>query len=274
MHAETLIGTHQISNPYKTTYDPGKPLISIHVPKCAGTSFRAVLRHWFGKGFLEHYPNEKRAENPQKHDLARFGAKPVCIHGHFNYRRGKGPDTFYPQATQFISIVRDPFELHLSNYFYAKRHLSKGALFRQGLPRDPAVFASIETYLNERPFSYLPAFFPPELNAANCGDLLAEKYIYVGVMEDIEYCVGALAGLLGFPNLGITHANATRRNEEIPQCLRDRFAENNKTAYAIYDFARATYRKVPAAALEAAAPPHPEPAGRVLPKIARLLGRT
>lgn len=50
-------------------HDPRKPLFSIHIPKCAGSSFSEVLKGWFGSGYRRHYPNEKRNTPPRKHNL-------------------------------------------------------------------------------------------------------------------------------------------------------------------------------------------------------------
>ena len=36
-------------------YDRNKPLFAIHIPKTAGTSFRAILKAWYRKKLLLHY---------------------------------------------------------------------------------------------------------------------------------------------------------------------------------------------------------------------------
>ena len=40
-------------------YGKERPLISIHIPKCAGTSFVGVLKEYFGKKLYRHYFDEK-----------------------------------------------------------------------------------------------------------------------------------------------------------------------------------------------------------------------
>jgi len=55
-------------------YNPKKPLISIHIPKCAGTSFTDVLKIWFKGGFLRHYHNEKTNTSPKKHKIEKAKA--------------------------------------------------------------------------------------------------------------------------------------------------------------------------------------------------------
>ena len=36
-------------------YNPNEPLISIHIPKCGGTSLRQILNNWFRPNFRAQY---------------------------------------------------------------------------------------------------------------------------------------------------------------------------------------------------------------------------
>ena len=144
------------------TYDPKKPLISIHIPKCAGSSFLDVLVSWFGKSFYQHYHNEKLDKHPRKHSLYtglfkkkfKYG---MCIHGHFNNARGNGVRDYYPELDQFITIIRNPFDLHISNYFYVKQLAQKGEAYRAG--KQNAITGkkrSLEDYLAEEKIVFVP----------------------------------------------------------------------------------------------------------------------
>lgn len=223
-------------------YDPNHPLISIHIPKCGGTSFLSVLREWYGSGFLEHYVNERRNQPPERHDLNKLRSRPVCIHGHFNYQRGNGPDVYYPEANQFITIVREPFEHHLSDYYYAKRQSRKGVLYRSGVDMNAvACRQTLQEFLSERRKSYIPNFFPPEMNFSNYKDILEERYIYIGLCEDLQRSVDSLAYLLGRAAVEIGHLNKSAWDEVVSDDLQVRFREENELAYAIYEYAKANY---------------------------------
>lgn len=243
MHSAPNQGTHGIAGDTvdgahaQRRYDPQRPLISVHVPKCAGSSFRDVLKSWFGPGFRKHYVDEKRNAPPVIHDLAALAGRPVCIHGHFNYRRGNGAETYYPEVDQFITIVREPFDLHLSNYFYAKRLQSQGLLRRAGTAHASLADVDLATYLSKRRRSFLPSFFPPELTPQNCDELLDQRYLFVGVFEDIQTSVDQLADQLGFGRVQIKHTNSARRNEEVPHSAYEIFRQDNQLAYAIYEHA-------------------------------------
>lgn len=223
-------------------YDPKSPLISVHVPKCGGTSFLSVLRKWYGSGFFKHYPDERRNRPPERHDLNRHTSQPVCIHGHFNYKRGNGPDVYYPEANQFITMLRDPFEQHLSAYYYRKRQSRKGFLYRSGVNMNAvARRQTLQDFLSNRRKSYIPNFFPPEMNLSNYKDILEERYIYIGLCEDLQRSANSLAYLLGHAAVEVGHQNKSPRNEFVSDDLQIRFREENELAYAIYEYAKANY---------------------------------
>jgi hypothetical protein len=105
-------------------YDSKKPLISIHIPKCAGNSFVITLRKWFKENLYLHYFDEKNNKAPQRYNLkagilSRKFKKGICVHGHFNNERNFGVRDYYPEADQFITILRDPLEILQSRYFYS-----------------------------------------------------------------------------------------------------------------------------------------------------------
>lgn len=89
-------------------------IISVHIPKCAGTTFHHVLRAVYGQQLWLNYGSAfSRAQ--ARPDLVPASTK--CIHGHFL------ADTFLevlPDAT-LITWVRDPVERVVSNYYQLLR---------------------------------------------------------------------------------------------------------------------------------------------------------
>jgi len=227
------------------TYDPRQVLISVHIPKCAGTSFSNVLRLWFNRKFLLHYHDEKTNTPPRKHKLPEGSLKErahyrFCIHGHFNNMRGNGVRDYYPWATQLITLIRHPFDLHLSTYFYVKREaLSSGAgTFRAGKVH-PIIENrwNLEAFLEHNKESYIKNFLPPEITPDNYETILASRFLYIGISEQLQQSVDILSGILGFPTVPVPRENASRWTEKIPDGAREEFEEINSLEMGIYNYA-------------------------------------
>jgi hypothetical protein len=228
-------------------YDRKKPLISIHIPKCAGKSFQKVLSAWFGKNLFLHYHNEKRNPPPKKHRIykifSRASLRPgICIHGHFNRTRSNGAHDFYPEINQYITILRDPFQVYLSNYFYIKKQ--GGNSYRNGKPYDiAAADYNLGRYLREERKSFILNFFPPDISLNNYRQILEEKFIYIGIAEDLQDSVNQLAEKLGVSGLTVPMENVSARKEKIPDSAREEFIMNNPLEMAIYEYALERYKQ-------------------------------
>jgi hypothetical protein len=215
-------------------YDAGKPLISLHVPKCAGQSFRRVLEQWYGSRFFIHYYQQHGAP-PAKQELQPG----ICIHGHFNRTRGFGVMDYYPEAGQFITILRDPLQAAISNYFFWKTRARENQL-RQGIirPGDEQDYRDIADFFEKRPRSGMLDFMPCELTPANYKEILETKFVWIGLVESLPASVGELAGRLGFTPPPLARVNASPRDEELSAVLRGRFRRDNQLEFAIYEHAK------------------------------------
>ena len=220
-------------------YDPQKPLISIHIPKCAGGSLRRLLKKWFGRDLHKHYFQQYNAL-PPKHDL-----KPgICIHGHFNRTKGFGIRDYYPEVDQFITFLRNPVEIVVSNYFFWKRKGRDNQIKRRTLKEgDDHDYKDISDFFKKRPKSHILDYMPYEMTMDNYRDVLEESFVYVGIVEDLHTSVNILANKLGFMQIEVERVNVSNRNEEVPEDMKERFVNNNHLAYAIYNYALERYKK-------------------------------
>lgn len=107
---------------------PGMPLVvSLHLPKTAGTSFAEALRVAFGEGCRTEYVDQPM-QHPRWRRRARAlaGAIPArrqlpeaCIHGHFlplKYRLAT-----LGRQVRFVTWLRDPVERIASHYHFWRR---------------------------------------------------------------------------------------------------------------------------------------------------------
>lgn len=213
-------------------YDSTRPLFSVHIPKCGGTSVAANLAHWFGDGLKYHYADEAAGTLPVKWPLTRG----LCVHGHFNNTRGFGVSDYYPEASQFVTFLRDPLEMHLSLYFYLKQN--SGHSYKEGKRYDitaefPDVDAFIEGVCRDREHFFALSFLrylPGRIAPDNLEETLFARFLHVGITADLGNSVAILARKLGRDPLPADHLNAAPRDEEIDY---GRFVELHRKHYFV-----------------------------------------
>ncbi len=230
-------------------YDPSLPLVSLHIPKTAGSSLRSTLADWFGKDRLRLHYRGAQGEVPERFTL---GAG-QCAHGHFNRVRGIGALDYYPQVRQFVTFLRDPFARFISQWRYlhfqrrmgvAVPALDDNPTFADWFDRRAEALAQTETK-GEDPFSFL-AQLPWPVTAEDPSSAFDRDYVAVGIMEDYDTSVRVLAAALGFAApaapIHVNRADDPHRNgdptADFPEWRaphRDAFA----IEYAVYEAGRA-----------------------------------
>ena len=194
--ASAVIATGAAARP--RAYDPARPLFSLHVPKTAGTSFRKDLEAWFGPDHLALHYRGDQGEAPPRAEL-----KPgLCVHGHFNRLRGIGVRQYYPDAGQFIVLLREPFDRFVSTWRYLHFQIRHGVL-----QPDFADRPDLETWLDRRrraaegretedPFSFL-AQLADAADPADPAAVFGPDYLAVGITERYAQSLELIAAVLG-----------------------------------------------------------------------------
>ncbi|SDL60060.1 hypothetical protein SAMN05421823_10717 [Catalinimonas alkaloidigena] len=253
------------------SYNPSLPLISVHVPKCGGTSLDQVLEGWFSAthlydpnkhprlypyisgnvylqlrrflniGYHRHYRMDLFQADPIKIDLENtYGLLlnkriPVCIHGHFNNEKGYGVWDYYPTAKQFITVLRDPLEMALSMYFYINQNFAKdGLIYFDQNRADPRPQQSLNGFISGHKIN-IQKYFPMELNVGNLQKQLNTYFIHAGVIEHLQTYLDGLAEKLGKKKVEVPVLNAAKRSYEPSKDAIDRFKDKNKLEYAFYE---------------------------------------
>lgn len=231
-------------------YDGATPLIFIHVPKTAGTSVRDIFRGWFGPGLLEHYAGQDGTP-PVRHDLAASSAadRPLAIYGHFNRHRGFGIEHYYPEVTQFATVLRDPFERALSGYCHLARH---GHSSRPPL----TLRQDLRSYLQSKRRGILD-FFPSFVTATNYREMIERHFIELGVMEHLGESLERMAKALkkSVDVRELPKLNVNPEPYEDLTDLREQFVCNHPLDFEIYEYARARFASSEPCRSDRVAPP-------------------
>jgi hypothetical protein len=236
-------------------YDPNKPIIYTHIPKCAGTSVVRLLRQWFGNDYHKLNQDETKdiiLPRVETRDADGNWLQNVkCIHGHFNHGRGYGLPYFYPELDQYFTILRDPFDLTVSMYFFAKGRSVEGQFWFRGKPVDiREQFPTVESYVSSYPY-WLFSHLPQDITLDNYEEKLRQRFVYIGVFEDLQTSINNLAKILGKPGWELPHMNVSRYDESVPEFLRERFYHDYPLLKRVYDFALANYRRDETESLQA-----------------------
>lgn len=89
-------------------------LLSLHVPKTAGTSFLEILRRVYQGHVITM--NRGQIRRGQRDIEELFSTEYDVVHGHMHFNDLK---EFISPETKIITWLRDPVERVLSNYFYS-----------------------------------------------------------------------------------------------------------------------------------------------------------
>jgi hypothetical protein len=213
-------------------YSPHSPLISLHIPKCAGQSFRRVLEQFFpGRIYFHYY--QQRNSLPQKH-LLKPGA---CIHGHFNRTRGFGVMDYYPDSDQFIAVLRDPLEAAISNYFFwktkARTTQLKNGIIKPGGEHD---YKNIDDFFIKRPRSNMLDFMLRELTKANYKEIIEAQFVWIGLVENLQSHIDILAKTLGASTVTVDRVNSSIRDETLSPGIQEAFTVENSLEFEIYHY--------------------------------------
>ena len=155
-------------------------LISIHIPKCAGTSFRHVLQHIYGDRLWLNYGGIF------SRDQSHPGFVPAgieCVHGHFFADALDG----LVADPKYITWMRHPVERVVSNYFH---------FLRSPDDRDACCRALREKHLTLREFAELD-WMRNEATRYLATKSLAD-FAFIGVAERFADSLQVFARLIGW----------------------------------------------------------------------------
>lgn len=157
---------------------------------------------------------------------------PHVICGHFNRLRKFGIEDYYPEAQQFLTVLRNPFDMHLSRFFYTK---AQSPNWLNGTDVDNVEISEhiLQGHLN------MLEHFPRPVTMENYKDMIEEFFIYVGVFERLDDSFARMAAKINKPYYEtlVPHINSTPRDDKTYLDDYARFKEKWPLEFAVYDYA-------------------------------------
>jgi hypothetical protein len=234
-------------------------LIFIHIGKTAGTTLRVILERIYGRNetYLL-YPGEPGYNDFNDfltlNEASKRGIRLYCGHIAFGLHRR------IPQPTTYITVLRDPVERTISNYFEVKKVLcdrNKGTEaysdFHKAARMDLAEFVSsgIMPYLthnhqvqmlsNSRPMGQCSA---ADLERAK--ENLVNHFSIVGLTERFDETLVLMRRRFGWNVSGYSRKNVAAqrgRGNDFPEGTIDLVRECNRLDLELYCFAEELFEK-------------------------------
>jgi hypothetical protein len=218
------------------SYDRNSPLFSMHIPKCGGTSLLQALRKWFWRWrVFEHY-RQPGAPPPKK--INAVGR--ICVHGHFNSSNELGIPGYYPQADQFITFLREPFDRYLSLWHFMPK-MAKERGDADWLARQPDFATALRRRARQqrarRNFQSIVWYFPQKPDVVAIDKQMDTSFVFVGIMERYQESLDALAAVLGKRRMTVPHLNDTPRDEDDYETWRPFYRQHFADEYEVYEAA-------------------------------------
>lgn len=212
-------------------------IISVHVMKTAGTSFKKVLSDIFDEDELYFDYGENLLKKKKRQFLVGlyyflYGNRPLvedpkkarqfkCIHGHFHTNKY---DHIYKDI-DYVTWLRDPVQQLLSYYFFTNNKAGG----------DPADREKIINFF-KKPKNIQSKLISPEKNNIM-------NFKFVGITEEFDRGVELFCKIFNFDKkVAIPHCNATITKEnkkyEAGEEILGLIKENNRLDFELYEQAK------------------------------------
>jgi hypothetical protein len=180
-------------------------LISIHIPKTAGTSFRNTLKTVYGDDHVARLDIGLYREivnlNEQEFLEPTLPSHLKVIHGHFSYEKLNAHFDIL-KTTPVITWLRDPVERVMSNYFYLVQRLHDELQEeKKGLDIIKKLKRSLSEY----------AMYPAHQNRLSkfLAGIELEQLFFVGFTDNYNDGMERISNLLGWENYEAFYHNRT-----------------------------------------------------------------
>ena len=186
--------------------EPGQiELISVHIPKTAGTSFRHSLQSAYSKKAVArldiHLEDERIRLDEQAFEQKQFPSRLKVLHGHFSPHLLRKHFSLNGN-TPVITWLRDPVERVASNYFYLEKRL------REELQEERKQL-NILSKMQRSLLEYAQADLNRNRMHKFLHGMALEEFAFVGIQDHYSEDLAQLAKLMGWTASLEFHHNKT-----------------------------------------------------------------
>jgi hypothetical protein len=155
-------------------------LLSLHIPKTAGTSFRNILKEVYGQNAVVRFDiNNKRVVRLNQEIYTKKSLPEArVIHGHFAYKDINALFNI-PADTKKITWLRNPVERVISNYFYLESRLKT-------LLNEEQNNLNILSKMQRSLIEYARDEINRNRQSKFLNGITLEEFDFVGIQEDFE----------------------------------------------------------------------------------------
>jgi len=210
----------------------GLKLVSLHIPKTAGTSFRKTLKSNYGEEevirldiTLKH---QKLRINQALFEELSLPPGTSVVHGHFKPSDlvERFPET---KNVPFITWLRDPVERVISNYYYLEKRL-KEELDEEG--KNLNILSKMQRSLLE----YARDAINRNRQVKFLEGMPLEDFSFVGILEHYAEDLAELGQRMGWSNVEEITVNVTAKEKPaISEEIRTEIARLNADDVALYN---------------------------------------
>lgn len=223
----------ELRKPGQPLHAPDVKLVSLHIPKTAGTSFRNMLKQVYGEEAVVRFDINQQGHikiNEEDFEEASVPNGVVVLHGHFHAHNFKKLVQLN-RDVPWITWLRHPVDRVISNYYYLDGVLS--SIIKQS---NRAL--NIQSKMQRTLLEYAQSDIARNVISKFLKGIELEELAFIGLQESLDVDLPKLAHALDWSDqVEILQHNKTPSKRDISKEVRAQIAAWNTEDMKLYDAA-------------------------------------